>query len=287
MSQPRRADLAGGLGAGTAGVVGLVGPVGLVEGNLALVGHLVREVLVKVPTRVTRDDLTSTGMMALVVSAQAFDADQGVPFARFAAIRIRRALLDELRSMDWAAPPASAPARELASVRAQLTEALGRAPRSPDLAAALGMTVAELQSLEMDVDRDAMVSLNTFAPGVELLAGPGSDPEELLLQSEKLGYLRSGIAELPDRLRYIVTTYFFQQRQMREIALELGISESRLRQLRADALRMLRENINAHVGAAAPVAQTPNSRAAATRYTNGRAVVTGSAARVLGASLLV
>lgn len=259
----------------------------LVEGNLALVGHLVREVLVKVPARVSRDDLTAAGMMALVVSAAAFDAERDGPFARFAAMRIRRALLDELRSMDWTARPASGPAREMASIRAQLTDTLGRSPRAHDLAAALGVTVAELQALELDLDPDAMVSLNTFAPGLELLAGPASDPEELLLQHEKLGYLRGGIAELPDRLRYIVTSYFFQQRQMREIASDLGVSESRLRQLRADALRLLRENINAHVGTAAPAAQTPGSRAAATRYTNGRAVVTGSAARVLGASLLV
>src|SRR4051812_43006184 len=73
----------------------------LVETNLPLVGHLVREVLAKVPVHVSRDDLTSAGMMALVVSAQSFDPVRGVPFARYAAIRIRGALLDELRSMDW------------------------------------------------------------------------------------------------------------------------------------------------------------------------------------------
>ncbi len=74
----------------------------LVDDNLALVGHLVREMLAKVPSHVSRDDLSSAAMMALVVSAQGFDASRGVPFARFAAIRIRGALINEQRSMDWA-----------------------------------------------------------------------------------------------------------------------------------------------------------------------------------------
>jgi RNA polymerase sigma factor for flagellar operon FliA len=75
----------------------------LVEQNLPLVGHLVREILAKVPAHVRRDDLTSAAMMALTLAAQGFDAERGVPFARYAAIRIRGALVDELRGMDWAA----------------------------------------------------------------------------------------------------------------------------------------------------------------------------------------
>src|SRR6195952_404488 len=74
----------------------------LVRENLALVGHIVRETMTRLPAHIGRDDLTSAGMTALVLSAQGFDESRGVPFARFAAIRIRGALVDELRSMDWA-----------------------------------------------------------------------------------------------------------------------------------------------------------------------------------------
>jgi RNA polymerase sigma factor for flagellar operon FliA len=239
----------------------------LVEENLALVGHLVREVMEKVPTSVCRDDLTSAGMVSLVVSAQAFRPDSGVHFARFAAPRIRRALLDELRGMDLAARSVAGPCREVESVRAQLSATLGHPARPRDVAGALGMTVAELSALELALDQDAVLSLNAFTPGgaAELLAGPSSDPEALLLQREKLGYLRDAIADLPGRLRYLVTSYFFRQCPLSEIAAELGVSESRLRQMRAEALRLLRRGMNAQLDPSTPLQPAFSARPPATR----------------------
>src|SRR3954452_2591503 len=110
---------------------------GLVERNLPLVGHLVRELLGKVPLHVSRDELSSAGMMALVVAAQSYDPERGVPFVRYASIRIRGALLDELRSMDWAARSVRTQAREMETVEHQLASALGRTPRPAELAVAL------------------------------------------------------------------------------------------------------------------------------------------------------
>src|SRR4051794_21566902 len=74
----------------------------MIRENMALVGHMVREMLFKVPPHVHRDDLASPGYAALVTAAKAFDSERGIPFGRFAAARVRGALLDELRSMDWA-----------------------------------------------------------------------------------------------------------------------------------------------------------------------------------------
>jgi RNA polymerase sigma factor for flagellar operon FliA len=221
----------------------------LVEDNLALVGHLVREVLAKVPAHVGRDVLTSAGMMALVVSAQSYEPDRGVPFARFAAIRIRGALLDELRGMDWAARSVRSRAREVAAVQASLAAALGHNPRSEDVAAALGMTIAELDALQTDVARATVLSLQGFAPesGADLLAEPSPGPEALIMQREQLGYLHDSIAELPERLRFVVTSYFFEQRQMSDIAVELGVTESRVSQMRAEALRLIRDGMNAQL----------------------------------------
>src|SRR4051795_1490201 len=143
----------------------------LVRGNLPLVGHLVRELLAKVPLHVSRDELTSAGMMALVVAAQGYDAERGVPFARYASIRIRGALLDELRSMDWAARSVRTQAREMDNVHQQLAAALGRAPSPNEVATALGVSVSELESLQYDVARARTLSLQGFAPesGPELI----------------------------------------------------------------------------------------------------------------------
>jgi DNA-directed RNA polymerase specialized sigma subunit len=84
----------------------------LVRTHLPLVGHLVREMLVRLPAHVRRDELVSAGTLALVMSARAYDPERGVPFARFAAIRIRGALIDELRSMDWASRGVRSGARD-------------------------------------------------------------------------------------------------------------------------------------------------------------------------------
>ena len=240
----------------------------LVEDNMALVGHLVREVLAKGPAHVSRDELTSAGMMALVVSAQGFDPTRGVPFARFAAIRIRGALLDELRGMDWAARSVRGRAREVESVRGQLAAVLRRVPRSDEIAAALGITVGELDALQTDVARASVLSLQGFAPetGAELVAETSAGPESLLLQREQLGYLHDAISELPERLRFVVSSYFFEQRQMSDIAAELGVTESRISQLRAEALVLLRDGINAQLEPTAVDSKTKRSgRAAATR----------------------
>jgi RNA polymerase sigma factor FliA len=239
----------------------------LIETNLPLVGHLVREVLAKVPVHVSRDDLTSAGMMALVLAAQGFDPTRGVPFARYAAIRIRGALLDELRSMDWAARSVRTHAREMESVQHQLAAALGRSPRTDEVAAALGVSVAELDSLKYDVARARTLSLQGFAPetGPELLAESSAGPEALLVYREKLGYLHQAIEQLPERLRFVVTAYFFEQRQMSDIGAELGVTESRVSQLRAEALRVLRDGMNSQLEPGAVEAPKRAGRASATR----------------------
>ncbi len=239
----------------------------LVEKNLPLVGHLVREVLAKVPVHVSRDDLTSAGMMALVVAAQSFEPDRGVPFARYAAIRIRGALLDELRSMDWAARSVRTHAREMENVQHQLAAALGRSPRSDEVAAALGVSVAELDSLQYDLARARTLSLQGFAPetGPELLAESSAGPEALLLYREKLGYLHQAIEQLPERLRFVVIAYFFDQRQMADIGVELGVTESRVSQLRAEALRVLRDGMNSQLEPGAVETPKRSGRAAAAR----------------------
>ena len=89
----------------------------LIESHMALVGHIVRETMVRIPAHVNRDDLTSAGLTALVQAARGFDAERGVPFARYAATRIRGAILDELRSIDWASRSVRRRARDLDETR--------------------------------------------------------------------------------------------------------------------------------------------------------------------------
>jgi RNA polymerase sigma factor for flagellar operon FliA len=217
----------------------------LVRENLALVGHIVRETMTRLPAHIGRDDLTSAGMAALVLSAQGYDESRGVPFARFAAIRIRGALVDELRSMDWASRSVRGRAREVEAARNQLSVTLGRSPRAHEVAETMGVSVSELGSIDADVHRASVLSLQGFAPetGAAMVPDSQRGPEQLVIDREQLGYLHDAIAELPDRLRHVVRSYFFDQRQMADIAAELGVTESRISQLRAEALKLLRHGL--------------------------------------------
>src|SRR3954447_10376764 len=100
----------------------------VVKAHMPLVGHLVREMLARVPAHVNRDDLLSAGYAALVAAARGFDDARGVPFARFAAARVRGALLDELRGLDWASRSVRQRARRTDAARQELTARLGRTP---------------------------------------------------------------------------------------------------------------------------------------------------------------
>ena len=221
----------------------------LIRDNMALVGHMVREMLFKVPAHVHRDDLASAGYAALVTAAQAFDAGRGIPFGRFAAMRVRGALLDELRSMDWASRSVRARARRADVARQELTARLGRTPTPTELAELLGVGVSELANVEDDVQRAAVLSLQGFASGAaeDMVTDAAMNPEELLVHRERIGYLHDAVAVLPERLRFVVEASFLQERPLSEVAAELGVTESRVSQLRTEALALLKDGLTTHM----------------------------------------
>jgi len=216
---------------------------------MPLVGHMVREMLFKVPAHVHRDDLASAGYAALVTAAQAFDARRGVPFGRFAAVRVRGALLDELRAMDWASRSVRARARRADVARQELTARLGRTPTPEELAELLGVGVGELATVEDDVQRAAVLSLQGFTGGTaeDMVTDASMNPEETLLHRERIGYLHDAVAVLPERLRFVVEASFLQERPLSDVAAELGVTESRVSQLRTEALALLKDGLSTHM----------------------------------------
>jgi RNA polymerase sigma factor for flagellar operon FliA len=218
----------------------------LIESHMALVGHVVRETMVRLPAHVSRDDLTSAGLAALVQAAQGFDAERGVPFARYAATRIRGAILDELRSIDWASRSVRRRARDLDGTRTRLAVSLGRVPTDAEVASALGLTAEEIAANDDDIARAQVLSLDGAQenPYAETLASTTPSPETLIEHRERLTYMVEAVAELPERLRIVVQEYFLAERPMAEIAEQLGVSESRVSQMRAEALVLLKDAIN-------------------------------------------
>src|SRR4051794_7578187 len=218
--------------------------------HLALVHHEVRSISMRLPGHVHTDDLTSAGMSALFGAAGSFDPEQGVPFARYAARRIRGALLDELRSADWATRSLRARVRERNSMYESLTAHLGRTPSPDELARALGISRAELQRIEGDLRQSVVLRIDhlaTEAGADAILPSTAETPESVLVERERQSYLRDAVHSLPERLQKVVRGCFFEDRPMRELAEELGGTESRNSQLRAEAPKKVKEGMNSQV----------------------------------------
>ncbi|QBR92362.1 sigma-70 family RNA polymerase sigma factor [Nocardioides euryhalodurans] len=222
----------------------------LVTSHIALVGHVVRETMSRVPGHVSRDDLTSAGLTALVQAGRGFDPDLGVPFARYASTRIRGAVLDELRSVDWASRSVRRRARDIEETRTRLAHSLGRVPDDAQVASALGLEPAEVTANADDIARAQVLSLQggtDESSYADSLVSTAPSPEQVLEHQERLTYLSEAVAELPERLRTVVEGYFLAERPMAEIAEELGVTESRVSQLRAEAMVLLKDALNSQL----------------------------------------
>ncbi|KGM13063.1 sigma-70 family RNA polymerase sigma factor [Cellulomonas bogoriensis] len=230
----------------------------LVVENLALVGYHVNSMLSRVPSYVSRADLASAAHLALVQASRAYDEATGVPFGRYAALRIRGALVDELRGMDWISRGARRRVRRVNEVADELTASLGRVPSREELAEALGVAVSEIDTARSDADVRVLSIDGLEATGVEAVADGDLTPEDQVVATEKLHYLRAGVESLPDRLRHVVEQLFFHDRPVAEVAAELGVTQSRISQLRTEALALLKDGMNASLAPEMlPVADRP------------------------------
>jgi RNA polymerase sigma factor for flagellar operon FliA len=220
----------------------------LVTAHLALVGHIAREAAARLPRHLDTDDLYGAGALALVQAAQSFDATLGVPFARFAATRIRGSMIDQMRQRDWATRSVRSRARVLSSVTEELTRALHRMPTDAELAAASGLSEGDVRSVREGTDRAALLSLDPLAADDDGLGAHLVDhaprPDDALIAAERSGYLRDAIAELPDRVQFVVRGYYLEHRPLTELAEELGVTQSRASQLRAEGLDLMREALS-------------------------------------------
>ena len=225
-----------------------------IEANLPLVKHVVYQVAVHFPRHVDREELARAGALGLVEAARRYDEDRGVPFERFAAQRIRGAILDSVRAADWAPRSVRLLARRLESAEQQLASELGRLPEIDETAKALGVSKDELAKLRDRLFRSVVLALdhetNTDTDEdltlVDILSDQNAvEPSEELETRELHNYLRDAVKLLPERQRLVIVGYFLEGKTSRELARFLGVTESRVSQLRSEALRNLKLGIEA------------------------------------------
>jgi len=225
-----------------------------IEANLPLVKHVVFQVAVHFPRHVEREELARAGALGLVEASQRYDEARGVPFERFAAQRIRGAILDSVRAADWAPRSVRNLARTLEQAEQRMANRLGRLPTLDELAAELDMDRERLDRIQDRVHRSVVLALDHYvAPDddeeltlVDVLIDPTMlEPDEDVELREMRGYLRDAVRLLPERHRAVIVGYFLEGSTSLDLARYLGVTESRISQLRSEALVMLREGIDA------------------------------------------
>lgn len=218
----------------------------LVGENLALVDYAVNHLLQRLPRHVPRDELVSAAMAGLAQAARAFDPTRDISFDHYASARIRGALLDELRSRDWASRSVRTKARSMLAASDELTADLGRAPTTVELADKMGVAAHAVHALAGDIHRSVVLNYDSIVAdtaGEWSLPADDRSPDIVLLERERRSYLLDAVSVLPERLRHVVVGYFFEERSMQELADELGVSASRISQMRSKAMSLLKDGI--------------------------------------------
>ncbi|MCW4385743.1 sigma-70 family RNA polymerase sigma factor [Salinibacterium sp. SYSU T00001] len=214
----------------------------LVVENLPLVGYLVSELCARA-SHLSRDDLASAGAVGLITAAESFKPELGIPFGAYARKRILGAFSDEMRSEDWASRGTRRRIKETLAVEEKLTAALGRTPAIDEVAQALGVDRTAAQEAMADAARH-VTTLDDITAGQ--LVAETVLPEEQLLEDERTGFVRSAVDVLPEKMRHIITAIYFEDRTVKEVAEELGITHSAVSQQRSEAIRLLRDGMNTH-----------------------------------------
>ena len=256
-----------------------------IEANLPLVRHIVFQVAVHFPRHVDREELARAGALGLVEAAHRFDEDRGVPFNRFAAQRIRGAILDAVRSADWAPRSVRTVARSIEQAGNRLTSDLGRTPTQQELAGAVHVAPEELVRLQSKINRSMVLALDHPVGEADdevvtlgdTIRRDEPDAADDLERTELLAYLRDALRHLPERHRMVVVGYFLEGRTSLELAELLDVTESRISQVRSEALAMLKDGIGAQYDG--QDAATTTKRAAKRREAFAAAVGSSSSWR--------
>jgi RNA polymerase sigma factor for flagellar operon FliA len=206
------------------------------------------------PSHVEDADLISYGLMGLIGSIERFEPERGIKFETFAMTRIRGAIIDELRSLDWVPRSVRARAREIEAAQSKLEHQLQRAPTEAELAAKVGLTEEELQNSLLEIANSSVYALDELwsisdssGDSVSLLdtiSDPrAEDPQESLASSEVKDRLTESIGSLPEREQLVVALYYYENLTLREIGEVLGVTESRVSQLHTKAVMRLKSSL--------------------------------------------
>ncbi len=227
-------------------VVKYMGVVRFVAGRMAM----------HIPSTIDLDDLVGWGVLGLLDAVEKFDPSQEIKFSTYATIRIRGAILDEIRSLDWAPRSLRAMARKIGGARDKLRHAQGEDPSADDIAQEMGVTVEQVDECLAQVQTAQVLSLDDYLPNedreearkLSLIQDTGAkSPATEAQAAERRAKLMAAIVELPDQQQKVLNLYYYEELTLKEIGTVLEVSESRVCQIHSAALKRLRQAVHRDV----------------------------------------
>jgi len=215
---------------------------------MPLVELVVQRMIPQVPNFMTKEDMISAAMVGLTEAANKFDAAKGVKFKTFAEYRMRGAILDEMRKLDWFSRSMRDKQNQLSQTMLRLERRLGRSPEEDEMAAEMAVSLDEYRGLLAEVSHLGCVSLHetldhtedgrSFLDALEDIGGPA--PSDLIERQEMTRLLAEILEELSQKERQVIALYYYEELTQKEIAEILSVSEGRVSQLHSQALLKLR-----------------------------------------------
>ena len=222
------------------------------ESHLGLVRYLALRLASRLPASVELEDLVHDGIVGLIDAVDRFEPARGVAFRTYAMSRVRGAILDGLRKRDWRPRAVRRGQRELEEVVGQLACARGGPAAEEEIASAMGLGVEEYRAFLQGLSGGPLLSLEDLAPGMDPMETEDSRlPARGLERTEVTEVLTRAVQDLPDRERRVMELYYYEELNMKEVGAVLGVTESRVCQLHAQAAARLRSELRAQLHAGA------------------------------------
>jgi RNA polymerase sigma factor for flagellar operon FliA len=221
----------------------------------SLVKYTAQRIAINLPPSVELDDLISSGILGLIKAVEGFDITRGIKFETFAMHKIRGAILDELRALDWVPRSVRQKSRQMHRIYSKLQEELGRMPYDDEVATELGISIAEFEEMLSDIAPTTIISLEEAMPSgnesdsktlqiVDTIEDPsGINPLKELGYAEVKEILKEAIIGLPEKEKLVVALYHYEELTLKEIGEVLGVSESRVSQIHSKAILKLRSRL--------------------------------------------
>lgn len=228
----------------------------LIIQHMRVVKYIAGRMAIHVPSTVDMDDLVGWGVLGLMDAVEKFNHRQNVKFSTYASIRIRGAIIDEIRSLDWAPRSLRSMARKVGAAKDKLRHAQGREPSLEDIGEEIGSSPEQVEDVMMQLQTAQVLSLDDYLPSdlssearkIDVL--PDEDAKtasDVMLGEERIEALVQAILELPDQQQKVLNLYYYEELTLKEIGAVLGVSESRICQVNSTAMKRLRKAMQGDV----------------------------------------